>query len=47
MHVYRDSSSVIRYCTGAVLFQNYVDQAAVSCQMFIYCVIYDLINEMI
>mgnify|MGYP000509041600 CR=1 FL=1 len=42
-----DPSSVIRNCTGTIFLQNYMDQTAVSCQMFIYCVIYDLINEMI
>ena len=47
MHIYRDSSSVVCYCTGTIFLQNYMDQTAVSCQMFIYCVIYDLINEMI
>ena len=47
MHIYRDSPSVVCYCTGTILLQNYMDQTAVSCQMFIYCVIYDLINEMI
>ena len=47
MHIYRNPSSVIRNCTGTIFLQNYMDQTAVSCQMFIYCVIYDLINEMI
>ena len=35
------------YDAGSILLQNHMDQTAVSCQMFIYCVIYDLINEMI
>ena len=47
MHIYRNSSSIIRNRTGTIFLQNYMDQTAVSCQMFIYCVIYDLINEMI
>ena len=37
----------VRKCEEIERIQNEVDQAAVSCQMFIYCVIYDLINEMI
>ena len=47
MHIYRNSSSIICNCAGAILFQNYMNQAAVSCQMFIYCIVYDLIDQVI
>ena len=47
MHIYRNSTSVVCYSTGTVLLQNYIDQAAVSCQMFIYCIIHDLVDQMI
>ena len=47
MHIHRNSSSIIRNCTGAVLFQHYMDQAAISCQMFIYRIIYDFIDQMV
>ena len=47
MHIYRDSTSVIRYCTGAVFFQYHVNLAAISRQMFIHCIIHDLIDQMI
>ena len=47
VHIYRDSTSVVCYSTGTVLLQNYIDQAAVSCQMFIYGIIHDLVDQMI
>ena len=47
VHIYRDSTSVVCYSTGTVLLQNYMDQAAVSCQVFIYCIIHDLVDQMI
>ena len=47
MHIYRDATSVVCYCTGTVFLQNYLDQAAVTGKMFIYCIIYDFIDQMI
>ena len=47
MHIYRNSTSVICDCTGTVFLQNHMDQTAVACQMFIYSIVYDLIDQMI
>ena len=47
MHIYRDSSSVIFYCTGTVLLKNYMDQAAISCKVLVYRIVYDLIYQMV
>ena len=47
MHIYRDSSSVVCNCTGSVFLQNHMDQTAVSRQMFIHRIIYDLIDQMV
>ena len=47
MHIYRDSSSIIFYCTGTVLLKNYMDPAAVSCKMLIHRIIHNLIDQMV
>ena len=47
MHIYRDSSSIIFYCTGTVLLKNYMDQAAISCKVLVYRIVYDLIYQMV
>ena len=47
MHVNRDSTSVIFYCTGTVLLKNYMDPAAVSCKMLIHRIIHNLVYQMV
>jgi len=46
LYIYRDSPSVIDNGDGIVLIDGNVNGAAVSRKGFIYCVIYDLINQM-
>ena len=47
MHIYRDSSSVICYGRGTVLLQCHMDLTAISGKVLIYCIVYDLIDQMI
>ena len=47
MHIHRDSSSIIFYCTGTVLLKNYMDTAAVPCKVLIHRIVYDLIYQMV
>ena len=47
MHIHRDPSSIIFYCTGTVLLKNYMDTAAVPCKVLIHRIVYDLIYQMV
>ena len=47
MHIHRDPSSIILYCTGTVLLKNYMDTAAVPCKVLIHRIVYDLINKVV
>ena len=47
MHIHRDSSSVVRNCTGTILFQNHMDIGTVACKMLVHRIVHDLINKMI
>ena len=47
MHIHRDPSSIILYCTGTVLLKNYMDTAAVPCKVLIHRIVYDLIYQMV
>ena len=47
MHIHRDPSSIIFYCTGTVLLKNYMDTAAIPCKVLIHRIVYDLIYQMV
>ena len=43
MHSHGDSAPVILHRTGAVRLQHHMDMTAVSCEMLVHRIIYDLI----
>ena len=47
MHIHRDPSSIIFYCTGTVLLKNYMDTATVPCKVLIHRIVYDFIYQMV
>ena len=47
MHSHRNPPAIVGYRSGTVGVQDYGNPAAIPCQMFVYRVIYNFINQMV
>ncbi len=47
VHVHWDSAPVVLYGYGVVFIDSYLYVCAISCQCFVYGVVYDLIHEVV
>ena len=47
VHAYRNTTAIVRNSTGTVCFQGYMNFRAVTGQMLVHRVVYNLVNQVI